>query len=70
MFNQIIDTFIDFLQLLSIPKVGFLHAGPDGWTFIMCILEGLIFHLNGDVGFFEKGKCCIIDTIFSLAEVD
>jgi len=50
---QVIDAFVDLFELLPIPRVRLLHGGADGGSFVVGVLEGLIFHLYGDVGFLE-----------------
>lgn len=46
MFDQIIYPLIDLLQLLPVPKVGLLHAGPNRGALIVGILEGLVLHFD------------------------
>ena len=70
MLDQIINALIDLLQLLSIPQVGLLHAGPNGGTFIVGVLEGLVLHFDGDVGLFEEGECGVVDAVLSFTQVD
>lgn len=50
---QVIDAFVDFFELLPIPQVRLFHGGAYGGSFVVGVLEGLIFHLYGDVGFLE-----------------
>lgn len=70
MLDQVIDPLVDLLQLLSIPEVGLLHAGADGGAFIVGILEGLVLHLDGDIGLFEEGEGGVVDAVLSFAEAD
>lgn len=70
MLDQIINALVDLLELLSVPKVGLLHAGPDGRAFIMGILERLVLHFDGDVAFFEEGERGVVDAILAFTEVD
>jgi len=61
--DQVVDAFIDFLELLPVPQIGLLHGWANGGTFVVCVLEWLILHLYGDIGLLEKSESRIIDSI-------
>lgn len=53
MLYQVIDALVNLFELLPIPQVGLFHGGAYGGPLVVRVLEGLVFHLYGDVGFLE-----------------
>lgn len=68
MADECLNALIELLQLLLVLQTGFLDRCAERGTLVVCVLEGLVFNFNGNVGFLEEGAGSVIYAVFSLLQ--